>query len=199
MIQFLETICIRDGKPQHLEWHQRRMDATLGHFYPVHYHTWALEKCIQVPENFQTGHVRCRVVYDAHKLDIHYYPYAERKISKLKMVEVPEGYDYRYKYADRSVIEELFSQIDDADDILMVRNGWVMDTSIANIAFLKNGRWYTPGTPLLAGTTWKRLIAGGIINPQVIHQSELATFEGCKLLNAMISFEKSSITPIHFY
>ncbi len=194
MLQFLETICIRNGIPQHLDWHQRRMDATLGHFYPVHHHSWILEKCVQVPESFRMGQVRCRVVYDAHKLDIHFYPYEMRIVQKLKLIEVPDGYDYRFKYADRITIEELYSQRGEADDILMLRNGWVMDTSIANIAFLKYGRWYTPSMPLLAGTTRKRLLFEGKINPQAIHQNELGTFEAYKLLNAMLHFEES---PLH--
>ncbi|HJW30290.1 MAG TPA: aminotransferase class IV, partial [Saprospiraceae bacterium] len=88
-------------------------------------------------------------------------------------------------YADRKIIEDLFSKKGEADDILMTRSGWIMDTSIANIAFRKGERWYTPAQPLLAGTTWKRLISERLLIPRPIHQDEISSFEAFKIFNAM--------------
>ena len=144
MKQFLETICIIDGNPQHLEWHQRRVDATLHQFYPSHQHSWQLRECIRVHEQFSAGVTRCRMIYDAHQVSIHYHPYHPRQIETLAIVEIPPSFEYMYKYAERTILEELFSKRGNADDILMVDEGWIKDTSIANIAFRKNERWYTP-------------------------------------------------------
>ncbi|MEO6132617.1 MAG: aminotransferase class IV [Saprospiraceae bacterium] len=196
MKQFLETICIRDGQPQNLEWHQRRVDETLKNFYPVHHHTWTIDKWIDVPLEFQEGLVRCRIVYDAHLLSIHYFLYTSRMIHSLKLIEGPPGIDYRYKYADRKTIEELYNQRRNADDVLITKDGWITDTSIGNIAFGKNGRWYTPSIPLLAGTTWKRLISRGILIPKPIHQSEILTFDHFKTFNAMNDWEQSPVCPV---
>ena len=199
--QFLETICIREGMPQQLEWHQRRVDATLQHFHPAHRHSWLLEKCIEVPSAFQNGVVRCRIEYDAHHFSIHYFHYTPANIKSIQLLEAPSGMDYRYKYADRKIIEELYAQRRDADDILIMKNGWITDTTIANIAFEKNGRWYTPAIPLLAGTTWKRLISNGILKPAPIHFTQIHLFEKFKLFNAMNEWEGGaehsikSITP----
>ena len=196
MKQFLESICIRDGHPQHLHWHQRRIDATLQHFYPAHHHTWNLQECINIPVEFQAGLVKCRIIYDAHHFESHFYPYQQKEIQTLKAVQIPTNYDYRYKYLDRGMIENMFSQKDGADDILMITHGWVRDTSIANIAFQKKGRWYTPAFPLLAGTTWKRLIAERILIPRPINQTEILTFECFKVFNALNSFEASKASPV---
>lgn len=98
---------------------------------------------------------------------------------------MPAGYDYSYKYADRTVLENLFSQRRDADDILLTRDGWITDTSIANIAFRKGDRWYTPSIPLLAGTTWKRLVSGGVLIPRPIHQDDLLRYDAFRIFNAM--------------
>ncbi len=185
MKQFLETICILNGVPQYLDWHQRRVDATMQHFYPEHHHTWTLISCIDVPSEFQSGLVRCRILYDAHYFSIHYFPYIPKTISTLKLVEAPVSFDYRYKYADRKIIENLFELRGEAEDILMTRDGWITDTSIANIAFEKNGRWYTPSIPLLAGTTWKRLVSSGILISSPIHFTQLHMFNSFKLFNAM--------------
>ncbi len=187
MQQFLETICIRDGQPLHLPWHQRRVDATLKHFYPKDYSEHASFPLFEIVLscNFPTtGHVRCRIEYDLHNLDVEFFPYTPRVVNSLHLVEAPAGYDYRYKYTDRKVIEDLFAQRGDADDILITRDGWITDTSIANIAFRKNDRWYTPSMPLLAGTTWKRLIASGLLIPRPIHLNDMHTFNGFTLLNS---------------
>ena len=107
------------------------------------------------------------------------------------MIEAPLDFDYRYKYADRKILEELFAQRGEADDILITRDGWITDTSIANIAFRKDDRWYTPSIPLLAGTTWKRLIATGILIPRPIHQSDVHHYDAIKIFNAMSGWEDS--------
>ena len=196
MNQFIETIAVHEGRPRQLVWHQRRVDSTMQHFYPGHKHSWDLEKCIDVPENFQTGLIRCRILYDAHHFSIHYYPFSPRKIESLKLVPLPKDFDYRYKYADRSMLESLYQMREDADDILLLNEGWVTDSSVANIAFKKNGTWYTPSNPLLAGTTWKRLISEGILRPRPINLKELQTFEAFKVFNALHNFETAMESPV---
>lgn len=196
MKQFIETICIRDGKPQNLLWHQRRVDATLTHFYSHHKHTWPLEECISVPADHPDDLFKCRIVYDAHHFEIHYKPFTRRHVNTLKIVEAPPEIDYSYKYADRDLLEELFTLKSDADDILISRNGWITDTSNANIAFKINNRWYTPSIPLLAGTTWKRLIWEGILIPRPINLKELLTFETFKVFNALHNFEETIDSPV---
>ena len=196
MHQFLETICITNGSPQHLEWHQRRVDATLKNFYPAHQHSWDLEACIDIPSEFQTGITRCRILYDAHTISIHYFHYNRQRIETLKLIDIPTGFDYGYKYADRKVLEDLFAKKDDRDDILMVREGWITDTSIANIAFKANERWYTPSMPLLAGTTWKRLVSRGILIPRPINQKEIMIFDSFKVFNALNDFDTAVEIPV---
>lgn len=196
MKQFIETLCIIDGLPQHLDWHQLRMDATLSHFYPAHHHTWDLKSCIEVPSDLLAKKVRCTITYDAHLFYTQCHAYEARKVEALTLVPIDPGYDYSYKYADRTELIQWFESRGNGDDILMTRNGWITDTSIANIAFGKGGRWYTPAIPLLAGTTWKRLISTGILIPTPIHQKEIRNFESFKLFNALNAFEDAPSHPI---
>ena len=194
MSLFLETICIKNGVPQHLGWHQRRVDATLLQFYPD-----ALQGDVVFPlfdilsscPFFTDGIVRCRIVYDINTISVEFFPYQPRTITSLKLIEAPSDFDYRYKYADRKILEELFAQRGEADDVLITRDGWITDTSIANIAFRKDDRWYTPSIPLLAGTTWKRLIATGILIPRPIHQSYVHHYDAFQIFNAMNGWEDS--------
>ncbi|MBP7239392.1 MAG: aminotransferase class IV [Saprospiraceae bacterium] len=198
MYQFLETICIRDGHPLLLEWHQRRVDATLKHFYPeianddVSFQlTDILSSCTIPP----VGMYRCRIVFDINSISVEFFPYESRLVKSLCLIEAPASYDYSYKYADRKVLDDLFAQRGDADDILITRNGWITDTSIANIAFRKEDRWYTPSIPLLAGTTWKRLVASGVLIPRPIHQSDVHHYDAYKIFNAMNDWDIAE-TPL---
>ena len=199
MPPFLETICIKDGHPQHLEWHQRRVDATLKHFYPgsmdedVSFKLSEILSSCTIPA---TDIYRCRIIYDFNSISVEFSPYEFRRVHSLRLIEAPAGYDYRYKYADRKALEDLFADRGDADDILITRDGWITDTSIANIAFRKGDRWYTPSIPLLAGTTWKRLIASGILIPRPIHHSDIHQYDAFKIFNAMNDWDKSNELPI---
>ena len=188
MNEFLETLCILDGLPQHLEWHQRRIESTF-HFCMSHATPFELEKALTLYDLPREGKIKCSIQYSTEIIEVTFATYSPKVIQHLKLVEIPHGFDYRFKYADRRVIDDLFSKRGDADDILMTRHGWITDTSIANIAFRKNDRWYTPALPLLAGTTWKRLIAEGKLIPRPIHQSELGQMDGFKVFNVMNELE----------
>jgi 4-amino-4-deoxychorismate lyase len=101
------------------------------------------------------------------------------------LVDLPSGFDYSYKYVDRRALDELFAQRGEQDDILILRDGLITDTSVGNVAFCKNDRWFTPSMPLLAGTTWKRLVRSGILIPRPIHQNDLLRYDAFKIFNAM--------------
>ena len=60
---------------------------------------------------------------------------------------------YPYKYTDRDNINRLIELRGDCDDILIIKNGMVTDSSYANVVFRDlNGNWVTPSTFLLPGT-----------------------------------------------
>jgi 4-amino-4-deoxychorismate lyase len=184
MNEFIETICILEGVPQHLEWHQLRIESTF-HFCMSRATPFNLDSALTSYDLPREGKIKCSIYYSTAIIDVVFAVYPTKNIQHLKLFEIPEGYDYRFKFADRRMIDDLFSIRGNADDILMTRGGWITDTSIANIAFRKNKRWYTPSNPLLAGTTWKRLVAEGILIPRPIHQSEIPQFDGFKIFNAM--------------
>ena len=135
-----------------------------------------------------SGAFKLTIEYSSEVLDVRFAGYQPKPVRKLKLIELPDGYEYSFKYADRTLIERLYAWRNDADDILMTRGGWITDTSIANIAFRKNGKWYTPSLPLLAGTTWKRLVFSGELTPRPIHVRELPHFDCYKVFNAMNDF-----------
>jgi 4-amino-4-deoxychorismate lyase len=132
---------------------------------------------------------RCRIVYDDTSLNIEYIPYKKREIKSLQAIQA-DGLDYALKYADRTDLDRLFAQKGDADDILIIQNGLITDTSIANIAFFDGTKWLTPKHPLLKGTTRARLLDEKKIFESDIYIDDLKKFTHFALLNAMIGFDE---------
>ncbi len=114
-------------------------------------------------------------------------------IEKITIVEA--DISYSYKYLDRSALEGLLTKAEGYDEVLIMRNGLLSDTTIANIALHRNGQWFTPSTPLLPGTTRARLLAEKKLILQDIHYTELRQYDGFALMNAMIGFSIQKEVP----
>ena len=182
---FLETIKVVDGEVFNILYHQKRYESVLNSF-GVHVYQ-DLSSFIKPPKD---GIYRCRLVYsptDLH-VDISYHKYNKRDIKSLKLV-YDDTIDYSFKSTCRDELNKLFALKENCDDILIVKNSLITDTSIANIAIFKNNMWLTPKTPLLKGTTRQRLLDEGQIVEVDIHVDDLKTVSKVVLLNAMIDFD----------
>ena len=185
MCRFIETICINDGVIENLSAHNERMNNTIR----VHYGSSAMPVSL---EDFITaegckGRTRCRVEYTSAVEKVEYFPYSIREMKSLQLVN-DDTAEYSFKYADRSVLDRNFALRGNADDVVIVRYGMLTDTSIANIALYKEGKWFTPKYPLLKGTRRARLLTEGIIEEDIIMADSLHKYEKIRLFNAMISF-----------
>lgn len=185
MCQFIETICLEDGKILHLPWHQQRLNATRQHFFGT-VPELNLSEHIHVQEG-TIGRIRCRVSYGRELLGVEYVPYQPRAVHSLKLMEC-NTLDYSYKYADRASLNALFARRGEADDVLLVRCGLLTDTSIANIALWDGQRWYTPAHPLLPGTHRARLLESGLLTERDIPADTLGQYQQICLFNAMLHF-----------
>lgn len=185
MCRFIETICINDGVIENLSAHNERMNNTIR----VHYGSSVMPVSL---EDFITaegckGRTRCRVEYTSAVEKVEYFPYSIREVRSLQLVN-DDTAEYSFKYADRSVLDRNFALRGNADDVVIVRSGMLTDTSIANIALYKEGKWFTPKYPLLKGTRRAGLLAEGIIEEDIVMADSLHKYEKIRLFNAMISF-----------
>jgi 4-amino-4-deoxychorismate lyase len=181
--KFFETIKINDGQIYHLEYHQKRYESVLESLGILEYRN--LLEYVHPPEK---GLFRCKIIYDADSLEVFYYEYVKRDVKSLKLVYADEV-QYRQKSTDRTSLDALFSLRENCDDVLIVRNAFVTDTSIANVAFKEKGVWYTPKRPLLEGTTRARLLEEKKIVEADIRVEDLKKYTGVALLNAMVEFD----------
>lgn len=178
-IQYLETIRAVDGKLFHLNYHQQRLNETVKNRKIV------LAEILKPPTS---GVFRCRVVYNAKNYRVSYHPYEKRTIQRLKLV-FDDTIEYSRKYYDRSPLERLLKKKSFCDDILIVKNRLITDTSIANIALQYKNEWLTPRKPLLYGTTRARLLDEKKIFEDDIAVEDLKKFKQVALMNAMIDFD----------
>ena len=86
-------------------------------------------------------------------------------------------------------LDKLFTQKDDCDEIIIIKNKIVTDTSIANIAIFHNGVWITSKNCLLKGTTRNRLLEDKFLVEKNITLNMLKKASKIALMNAMIDFD----------
>ena len=180
---FLETIKAIDGEVKYLEYHQKRYEGVVNSLGVKK--VYNLKELLNPPKK---GIYRCRLVYSRDDVEVEYIPYQKRQIQKLKLVK-SDTIEYSKKYVDRRELDSLFAQKGEGDDILIIKNGFVTDTSIANLAFYDGEHWLTPKRPLLEGTTRARLLENGNFFEKDIRVEDIYTYKKIALMNAMIDFD----------
>ena len=179
----LETIKIEDGVIHNLPYHQARCTQSRQALYGAT-DILDLETNISPPPK---GLYRCRILYKKNIRTIEYIPYVPKIISSLKIIA--SNVEYTYKYANRDALNSLLSRGKKYDDILIEKNGYLTDTSIANIAFYDGEQWITPQNPLLKGTMRQKLIDKGFLQTKQIKVDDISTYTQVALMNAMLGFE----------
>lgn len=188
MSPLLESLKLKDGIIQKLNYHQFRLNRSMDELFPdAQKIDLAYE--IPIPENCKSGIFKIRVLYGQTIEKIEIEPYVFRSIKSLKVVH-HESIDYHLKYTDRQILQELFAQRGDCDDIIIVKNGLVTDSFAANLLFFDGKKWFTPKTPLLKGTKRQFLIDNGIISEKEIREEDIRSYRKVGLINAMIDFEE---------
>ena len=180
---FLETIKALDGEVYNLSYHQERLESVLDSLKQAK--NYELNSLLSPPKK---GLYRCRVIYNAQEINISYIEYRKREVTSFKLI-YDDTIIYDKKYAKRDLLDKHFAQREDADEIIVVKNGLITDTSIANIALYDGKRWFTPKSPLLKGTTRRRYIEEGKILEADIAVDALKSYKKLALMNAMIDFD----------
>lgn len=193
---FIEVLKVKDGLFIDPQPHAERIFRTTLNIFADPLSVLLLNNMI--PVDLQTGVVKCRIVYGREIVSIDFEAYKMRTIQSLAIIE-NYNINYNYKYLNRNKINELFSMRGDRDDILIVKNSRVTDTSYSNVVFKdSDGSLYTPKSTLLAGTKRRKLLNAGIIREKEIYLKDIKSYVGVYLINAMIDIEDELFVGVDF-
>ena len=194
MYQFIESIKIENGQAFLLNLHQQRIYQTFANFHHkciINLH--ALLSSLQPP---QKGLYKWRIIYNLNgDFEYQFVPYSFTEIKDFELVDNNE-INYSFKYFDRTHLDKMKKQ-SLAQEIIIVKKGFITDTTFSNLIFLKNGIWHTPKTFLLNGVQRLNLIHLGIIQETEINLEKLKEFSHFQIINAMNDFNSSFIYPIN--
>ncbi|MFW0884303.1 aminotransferase class IV [Candidatus Acidulodesulfobacterium sp. H_13] len=193
MPHFIDTIKLSDGNYKLIDYHNRRVNDTIRHFFGAGFEI-NIETIIPSPDEYKIGIYKCRLVYAKCVDNIQIIPYVKRTITKLKIIDsddihLPSGckpLNYEFKYKDRTCINYFLSGLDDTTDVLITRNGLITDTSFSNVILFDGQKWITPDTCLLNGIKRRYLLDKGDIEEKKISTVDLPYFQKISLINAML-------------
>jgi 4-amino-4-deoxychorismate lyase len=193
MFPLFESIRIKKGKAQLVALHQERMEKSLQLLGKKL--EFSLINCVE-KQSFDINKIyKLRLSYNEKDYSVDISEYKQRKIEQLQILE-DNDIDYSLKYSNRTAINKLMMKRGSADDIIIVKNNEITDTSFSNLIFFDGKTWHTPKNPLLKGVMRKHLLENGIIHEEIIHREEISAFESFMLINAMLPFDFERKLPI---
>lgn len=195
MSLLFETIRIENGILLHPVEHEKRMFASRAALFGLKDHI-PLQEAVRIPGEFSKGRIRCRVDYGKEIETVRFTSYKTKPLGKFRLV-FNDNIEYPYKFSHRSALDSLRMAHPDVDEIILVKNGRITDTTFSNLIFFDGTNWITPSIPLLKGTCRARLIREGKIKEGEISVKDIGYFSGFKVINAMILPEEMEMIPIN--
>ena len=187
MCQFIETISIKNKEMQNSWYHQQRINKTLLHFQA----NFCLDlSTIIIPIELDESLYKCRISYNLSTIEkIEYKKYIPKIINSVELIE-NNDIDYPFKYANREVFLNLLKK-STADEIIIIKNNLITDSSYSNLCFYDSNQWVTPATPLLKGIMRNILLDQNKIKEALIRPNDLKKYSTFKLINALNEFDDS--------
>lgn len=190
MCQLIETILINKGEIYHLNYHQLRVNRSIGE------NIINLTKFINYITIPNKGRFKLRITYNEKEIENYTItPYLEKPLTTFMLIR-DDNIKYDLKYSNRINIDKLWNLRQDCDDIIIVKNGNITDSRFANLVLFDGQKWLTPDTPLLNGTCRQRLIDEKTITPKRMTIEDLFHYNKLTTINAMIGFNPNKFIYI---
>lgn len=199
MFPFIETIHIENYKARLLALHLSRIDQTCRETFGFGRNNEQITADILQFACSNSQKIKLSVHYNETDHWFISSAYLPKKIRKFYLVEASD-LDYHLKYADRTALNNLKTHLKDDEEAIIIQAGRVTDTSFSNICFLKNGKWYTPDTPLLPGIKRRFYLETNQIKEKEIKVEDIPTYEKISLINSMLdlhvtAYDIGTISP----
>jgi len=193
MFPFFESIRIEKGEAHLLSLHEKRMQTSLKSIGKNM--LFSLSQCLPSTSFDKNNIYKLRITYNHSHFQREIIPYSPKKIKCFRLIE-NNNIDYAFKYSNRSNIENLYQHKEDADDIIIVKNGEITDSSFANIVFFDGNTWHTPKSPLLKGVMREYLLSQKKIKEKSIKKQDVGNYKSFMLINALLPFDTKRQLPV---
>jgi len=183
MCRLFETIRVFEKHLWNVEFHNVRFNNSRKELFEIQ--EWLdLAEIITLPESLGKGLYKCKIVYERDIISVDFEPYVRRNIHSLKLIN-DDIAEYEYKLCERKLFKKLLHENKPCEEILIVKNGYITDTSFSNVAFYDGVNWVTPQSPLLKGTMRAFLLEKKILKQAPLRVCDIPNFEKVSLINAM--------------
>lgn len=193
MSRFIESIKVEDQNIFLKELHQKRMNDTFSNFGKVC--KIDIYNLFLNLEHDEDGLYKFRIEYDLeNNFKTQIIPYAISELGDFELV-IDNEIDYSFKSADRTQLQKMKDK-SHADEIIIVKNNQITDTSYSNLLFLKDKTWFTPKSYLLNGVMRQNLLQLKEIQEIEITLDNIKEFTHFQLINALNDFDDMFVYPI---
>ena len=194
MCLLTEAIRVEKKELVNLEYHQARFDKARRDLLGIGGHI-KLADAIKLPDDITDEVYKCRIVYSDKIHSVDFNLYDKRLPATMKLVYDDE-IDYSFKYENRDRLNTLLKE-SMADEILIVKNGMITDTSRSNVILKRRSELITPTSFLLDGTMRRFLLDKKMIYEENISVDDLFLFDKLYLINAMLDIDNQPGIPVH--
>ena len=133
MYPLFESLCVKNGRVLHGEWHQLRFQKAYQNFFGRQ-PAFNLLDPIDLPKIFCQGIVKLKISYNKTGRQLDFQHYHMQQIQSLRLVPTND-LDYTNKYTEREKLDALFALREGCDDVLIIRNGWITDSYYACLLY----------------------------------------------------------------
>lgn len=182
-----ESIRIIDGKVPLLDFHQHRLNLSYSAiFKKVNSHN--LKECIE-PFLKKHGTQKCRFIYNdrAYRIEIIDYQLIEPK--RIGWLRIDPNFDYSFKFLERDFFNKVREVYSDYDEIILVQNNQITDSTYCNLVVYLDGQWTLPKSYLLNGVERSRIISKYNFTIKPVSIDKFLSAKEYKLINSMRPFE----------
>lgn len=193
MFQFIESIKVEDQRVFLANLHQKRMEETFSHFQkPCELD---IQKIYNDLDHDDDGLYKFRIEYNLNnQFKTQMLPYFISEIDDFELV-INNDINYEFKSSDRSEFLKMKTK-SQADEVIIVQENQITDTSYSNLIFLKDKTWFTPKRYLLNGVMRQHLLKTKKIKESEITLDNIKEFSHFQLINALNDFDDMFIYPI---
>jgi 4-amino-4-deoxychorismate lyase len=193
MFPLLESIRIENGEIQLFSLHQKRMQKSLQSMGKKM--GFLLSECVSIHKFDKHNIYKLRIAYNHTHFQSEIIKYYPKGIKSVQLVK-DDNIEYELKYSNRTIIEKLYHKKQNADEIIIVKNGEITDSSFANIIFFDGKEWHTPKTPLLKGVMREHLLSQEKIKKKSITTQKLTQYKTFMFINALLPFDIKRQMPV---